>query len=381
MSVFDLTVPQANLQSILRSAGRGISSKAAHPVLQGILLVAEDGLLAATGYDLALGVRSATKAIVQVHGSVVAPYRMLSALVAALPEGSMVRLLDDGTGALRLEAGEGRYSVALSHEPEDFPALPVIDGGEEIALPFGSIKRALSAVAYAASNEEHKQALCGIEFRLKTGDFRFMGTDGTRASIYSLPGIAETGEDSSFIVPTAAVKEILKLGLADDDLLLVSQTNAFALFDAGDTAIITNLLAGSIPNFGEIAARTVKALKAQITADRQALISAVERASVVANVEAGTVSISYDPATGDLSISASNDAGSAADLVPAHKGAKGQAWNLRLLNRFIMDALRHVETEAVSIAFSDPRMVLVSPVGSALHQQMLATIVAKAAEG
>jgi DNA polymerase III subunit beta len=377
---FDVSVPQDRLQGLLRTAGRAVSGRAAQPVLQGLLLAADEDRLTATGYDMALGIRADTLATVAAAGSVVAPYRMLSALVAALPEGLMVRLLDDGAGALRFEVGEGRYSVALSHGPEDFPALPVIDGGEEIALPFGSIKRALSAVAYAASNEEHKQALCGIEFRLKTGDFRFMGTDGTRASIYSLPGIAETGEDSSFIVPTAAVKEILKLGLADDDLLLVSQTNAFALFDAGDTAIITNLLAGKIPDFGEIAAKTVKALKTQITADRQALISAVERASVVANVEAGTVSISYDPATGDLSISASNDAGSAADLVPAHKDAKGQAWNLHLLNRFIMDALRHVETEAVSIAFSDPRMVLVSPVGSVLHQQMLATIVAKAAK-
>jgi DNA polymerase-3 subunit beta len=160
---------------------------------------------------MAMGVRSEAPAAVAVAGQVVAPCRMLAALVAALPEASMVRLVADGTGALAIEAGEGRYSVALSHEPDDFPALPALGEVEPIALPFGAIKRALNAVAYAVSTEESKQVLCGVEFAINGEDLRLSGVDSTRASIYSLPGMMETGKDSSFVVPAAAVKEVLKL--------------------------------------------------------------------------------------------------------------------------------------------------------------------------
>jgi DNA polymerase-3 subunit beta len=340
-------------------------------VLQGLLLAGDGDRLAATGYDLATGIRSEGPATVAEAGSVVAPYRMLSALVAALPEGSMVRLKADGTGGLAIEAGEGRYSVALSHEPEDFPALPVLSEAEPIGLPFGALKRALNAVTFAVATEESKQILCGVHFQVTGEDLRVSGVDGKRGSIYDLPGIVETGKDGSFVVPGPAVKELLKLGLADDDLLLISHTAAFAAFEAGDTTIISNLIAGQYPDF---AALLPKTCATEIIGDRQAIISAVERAAIVANAETGAVAFTYDAKTGDISISVANDAGSTADLVAAENGSKGKDFTLTLASRYALDALRHVETELVSLSFADPKMVQVKPLGSELHRQLIAGI-------
>jgi DNA polymerase-3 subunit beta len=296
---------------------------------------------------------------------------MLAALVAALPEGSMVRLKADGTGGLAIEAGEGRYSVVLTHEPEDFPALPVLGEVEPIGLPFGAIRRALNAVAFAVSTEESKQILCGVQFAIKGGDLRVSGIDGKRGSIYDVPGIVETGKDLSFVVPSGAAKEILKLGLADDDLLLISHTQALAAFDAGETTVFTSLLAGQYPDFAALLPKTCSNV---IIGDRLSLIAAVERAAIVANVESGAVAFTYDAKTGDISISVANDSGSAADLVPTQDGSKGENFTLTLASRYAIDALRHVETELVSLSFADPRMVQVKPLGSELHRQLIAGI-------
>jgi len=368
---FDVSMPQATLSGLLRATGRAVSSRATHPVLSGLLLAAAGDRLTATGYDLATGIRSEGPALVAVAGAVVAPYRMLSALVAALPDGSMVRLKAEETGTLAIEAGEGRYSVALSHEPDDFPALPTLGDVEPIGLPFGALRRALNAVAFAVATEESKQILCGVQFAITGGDLRVSGIDGKRGSIYDLPGIAGTGKDGSFVVPGSAVKELLKLGLADDDLLLVSHTAAFAAFEAGDTTILTNLLAGQYPDF---AALLPKTCNTEIIGDRLAMISAVERAAIVANAETGAIAFTYDAKTGDISISVANDAGSAADLVAAENGSKGKDFTLTLASRYAIDALRHVETELVSLSFADPRMVQVKPLGSELHRQLIAGI-------
>jgi DNA polymerase-3 subunit beta len=346
-------------------------------VLQGLLLQAGEDRLTATGYDLAMGVRSEGPAVVAVAGSVVAPYKTLVALVSALPEGSMVRLATNDSGALAIEAGEGRYSVALTHEPDDFPTLPTLGDIEPLALPYGAVKRALNAVAFASSSDESKQMLCGVNFAIDGEDLRLIATDGHRGSIYDLPGIAETGKGLSFVVPGLAAKELLKLALEDDDLLLVSHTVAFAVFDAGDTAVITNLLAGTFPDFAKLVPKTCKV---HIQGDRQAMIYAIERANVVASAENGAVTLAYTAKTGDLCISAANDAGSAADLIAVETGKKTIDFTLTASARYLLDALKHVETGEFSIAFNDKGLLKIQPVGSDLHTQLVATIAVRKAK-
>jgi DNA polymerase-3 subunit beta len=329
---------------------------------------------------LALGIRAEAPAAVAEAGSVVAPSRMLAALVGTLPAGSMVRLLDAGTGALAIEAGEGRYSVALSHEPEDFPRLPTVDTEESIGLPFGQIRRALSAVLYACSKEECRTILQGVQFCRIGTDLRLTGGINSRSSIFELPGILETGKDASFVIPGQAAKELLKLGLADDDLLLISHTDSFACFDASDTVIFTNLMAGKYPPFYTLIPNNCTT---EVVCNRQATISAIERVSVVANAETGKIAFTYNSKTGDVSISVANDAGSAADLIATEAGSKGEDFSVVFNSSFILDALRHAEAKLVSISFNEnklakdgleAKLIKVSPVGMLLHNQLLATI-------
>jgi DNA polymerase III sliding clamp (beta) subunit (PCNA family) len=327
-----------------------------------------------------MGIRAEAPAVVAKAGSVVAPSRMLAALVGMLPAGSMVRLVDPGTGALAIEAGEGRYSVALSHEPEDFPTLPTIALDEPIRLPFGQIKRALNAVLYACSKQEHDMLLQGVQFCRTGTDLRLTGGSNSRGSIFELPGIFEAGKDASFVIPGPAAKELLKLGLADDDLLLISHTNSFACFDASDTVIITNLMAGAYPPFHTLVPSNCST---EIICDRQATISAIERVSVVANAETGKIAFTYNSGTGDVSISVANDAGSAADLIATETGSKGKDFSVVFNSSFILDALRHAEAKLASISFNESKLtkdgleaklIKFSPVGMLLHSQLVATI-------
>ena len=376
----DVTLPQDRLEGVLRAAGRAVSGRAPQPVLAGLLLTAGEDRLSAAGYDLALGIRAEAPASVAETGSMVVPARILAALIGTLPAGSFVRLKDSGTGALTIEAGEGRYSVSLSHEPEDFPVLPTVATEESIGLPFGQLKRALNAVLYACSKEECHQILQGVQFCRIGTDLRFTGGISPRSSIFELPGILETGKDASFVIPGQAAKELLKLGLADDDLLLISHTDSFACFDASDAVIITNLMAGAYPPFYTLIPNDCTT---EVICDRQATISAIERVAIVANAETGKIAFTYNSKTGDVSISVANDAGSAADLIATETGSKGEDFSVVFNSSFILDALRHAEAKLVSISFNEnkltkdgleAKLIKVSPVGMLLHNQLLATI-------
>ena len=112
----------------------------------------------------------------------------------------------------------------------------------------------------------------------------------------------------------------------------------------------------------------------EIICDRQAAILAIERVAIVANAETGAIAIKYESKTGDISISSVNDSGSAADLIVAETGSKGEDFIITLKSNYALDVFRHVETQLVSMAFNDTRLIKVSPVGMLLHNQLLATI-------
>lgn len=343
---FHVSLPQEALARLLAAAGRAIAPRASQSVLRSVLLEAGAASLTATGYDLALGVRSSAIATVTEQGAMAVPHRLFAALVTALPAGCSVTLRA-GEETLEIEAGEGRYSVQISDDAEDYPALPAPGDFELFSIPFGVLQNALRSVAYAASIEESRPTCQGVHFLAGTGELSLAAADGHRAAMFALPGAIEDDRKWSAIVPSAAVKEVLRMGLADDDLVIVNEGKGVALFDGGDTSIVTNLIAGKFPPFRNVVPKTGKVA---ITMDRQSLIEAVERAKVFADNEAGVVKIDYDSGTGEIAIKAENITGSAADILMSQDGTRGDSISISMYCKYLLDALRHLNGKTAEIS-------------------------------
>ena len=341
---FSVCVPQAALLAAVRGANRAVGGRTGPPVLRGLLLAAEGEALIVTGYDQSLAIRRKVGAQVAVAGRCVAPGEMLGKLIGALPAGSMVQLEDAGTGELAITAGEGRYSLALSDEPDDYPRLPEFDPeADPVILGYGVFQKALQAVSYAASNEISKGVLCGVNF----SDLRATACDGYRSSVFTLE-VPEACK-VSFTVATDAVKELEKLGLAENDLVFLTQTKSHALFRTGKVSIIASLLAGAYPN---VASLIPKTCESTITLNRQEFIESIEPSIVISDAAAAFIKyikITYAKKTCELSITTVNDAGSATDKIAAQKG-DGEDFTVKMYPRWLLDALRHCEGDSVLLS-------------------------------
>ena len=77
------------LSEACQNVSRAASTKTAIPAIEGILMVAKDGLLTLTGYDLEMGIKTVIAARVEEEGELVLNAHMFSETLRKLPESTV----------------------------------------------------------------------------------------------------------------------------------------------------------------------------------------------------------------------------------------------------------------------------------------------------
>ena len=367
------SAPQEALNAALKAAGRAVAARAPMPVLQGVLLAADEQGVEVTGYDLAVGISASLAAEVTGQGRVVAPYRLLADLVGRLPAGSVVELAAEG-GRLAVEAPGASYAIACADEAEDWPALPVVGGGAwSLDLPLAPLQDALRRVvgATAAESEEHKGPARGVLMALEGGTLHLMATDGHRASWAELPGIGGETPDMDAILTSRMVREIEKLACDSESLISVSVQSGLLSVAADEFHLIGNLLDGDYPRvrawfptkFAYIAAF-----------DSEILGEAVERASVIAAETNQAVVFRYSAADQSITISVENESGNGVDVVAVSCAAKKDI-QIAFNPKYVLAALKNVEGKRLELCMNEPlQPVLIRSAAKSLHRYLVVPV-------
>src|SRR5918995_3741702 len=120
------TCSRDDLASVLGTVSRGLSSRGAVQVLNGILLRADEGKLTLAATDMEISLRAGIAGDVGGDASVVVPGRLLTDLVRLLPDDSVTLAHEEGEGVLAVTSGS--HSSRLNvYSAEDFPRLPPLD--------------------------------------------------------------------------------------------------------------------------------------------------------------------------------------------------------------------------------------------------------------
>jgi DNA polymerase III subunit beta len=129
-------------------------------------------------------------------------------------------------------------SYKLSGGPaEDFPALPAVEASEAVCVAFEP------AVLVAASTDEAKQMLTGINVSITSGTITQAATDGHRLSMRSY---ATEAADMAFTIPARAIRRI------EGNVLLAIDKQQAAMVTADGTTITSRLIDGTYPNVQQL---------------------------------------------------------------------------------------------------------------------------------
>jgi DNA polymerase III subunit beta len=325
-------------------ATRTVGARVTLPALSGVLLEAADGRLTCRATDLEVAAEISLPVQIDAPGKVLLPGRLLAQLVARFPA-APVELTADGD-RVEITCGRARFQVRPM-QAEDFPPLaaPAEDA------PHGVVKadafaRLVSQVARAASSDEGRPVLTGVQLEAAEGRLSAAATDSYRLAVRSLAW--EEALEGSALVPARSLSEAAKAASEVGGSVTVVLEDGQASFLLGDRRLTTKLIEGTFPNFRAL---LPDAFETSVVVDRAELVEALQRVSIVAMGQSNTpVTLTFED--GSVHLQASNsEMGDAAEQLPAE--IEGEGLTIAFNPTFLLAGLDATGTERIRIELRD----------------------------
>jgi DNA polymerase-3 subunit beta len=346
------TCSRDELAAALGTVSRGLSSRGAVQVLNGIHLRADEGRLTLAATDMEISLRATIAGDISGDGAVVVPGRLLTDLARLLPDDSVTLVHEEGDGVLVVTSGS--HSSRLNvYSAEDFPRLPPTDVPlHVIAAPalLGTIEK----VARAASRDESRPVLTGILVRFEGDKLVMAATDSYRLAVKETE-LEASGPDLDAIIPARALQELARLAAGADEVRLGVHEN-HVIFGAGDIWLTSRRIDGQFPNYKQLLPET---FEAEVTTPREPLLQVIRRAGVLAQRNAP---LRLRFAEGELGVSAqTQDVGEAHETLPIDYA--GDPLEIGFNPDFLRDGLEAVSDDAVQLKLINPLRpgLIVSP--------------------
>jgi len=351
-----LTIEQARLLHSLQAVERAVNERTTLPILANILCETKAQELLLTATDLDVGVRHRVPLTdAGEDGAVALPARKLSTIVRECPQ-EAIHLEVRKNHAATLSCGRSFFRLQ-GLPPEDFPLLPPLQDRPGTQLPQATLKTLIHQTAFAMSLEETRFVLNGALVTIAESAITVVATDGRRlalatAKIQANPTASTPGAGSRLrmVVPAKAMRELARLLDPEDDApvrLGPLQDNQLS-FQFGDTTVITRLIDGEFPQYEGVIPKPSKAV---LTCDRESLMGAIRRVSLMTT--AASQAVVFELAPDHLTISKeSPEVGSAREELPGRY--TGQPMKLAFNPEFWLDALKTLELEEVGIELTSP---------------------------
>lgn len=360
-----ITCLQENLAKGLSIVGRAVSSRSTLPVLSNILLATDQGQLKLAATNLEIGINCWIGAKVEDEGAITVPTRILSEFINSLPAEKIDLDLSVRTQTLNLKCA--RYEANFKGiDAAEFPTIPTVaDRGDTavIELPPATLRQMIQQVAFAASTDESRPTLTGVEVRFEEERMTMAATDGYRLARRSGGMGMIGGTRNTVIVPARSLSEVARIAAdaSDERPIEVTITPArnqimFHIWGKSDgkggyhqVDVVSQLLDATFPDYNAIIPRS---FKTRAVLDTQAFLRTVRMAFLFAREAANAVRVQVSPSEGlkpgTLTITATSaELGDNVSEMDAL--VEGDANEIAFNAKYLIDALSAIDTPQVAL--------------------------------
>jgi DNA polymerase III subunit beta len=313
------------------------------PILGNVLMEAQDTGLRISATDLEVGARVSVPATVTRPGAITLAARKLLELVRELPAQPITLKLQE-SGWVQLLCGPATFRL-VGLPAEEYPPLESGDGNGLVSVEGGRLRGLLARTSYAMSQDESRPFLNGLYLLVKKGELRLVATDGHRLALGRM--VVEAGAEMSGIVPRKAVQELGRVLSGSEEAALAVRDSQFLLRTPG-FVLTSKLIEGTFPSYEQV---LPKAHPRRVTVEREPLIAALRRVSVVAEDRTRPVRLTVSSAAVRLSAQ-SQELGEAEEVLPAE--STGEELTIGFNARYILEALGPMEGDRVIVELKDP---------------------------
>ncbi|MGW4897812.1 DNA polymerase III subunit beta [Kitasatospora sp. NPDC004240] len=329
-------------------AARSLPARPPVPVLAGLLLTAQEGSLALSGFDYEVSARVELEADVEEAGTVLVSGRLLNDISRNLPN----RPVEISTDGQRVSVVCGSSRFTLPTLPVDeYPALPVMPTatGTVSGDVFAS---AVSQAAVAAGRDDTLPVLTGVRVEIEGDRITLAATDRYRFAVRELLWKPEQPDISAVaLVPAKTLQDIAKsLGSGDNVSIALSSGGAgegLIGFEGAGRRTTTRLLEGEFPKFRSLFPTEFSAIAAIQT---QPFLEALKRVSLVA--ERNTpVRLNFEQGVLTLEAGSGDDA-QATERIDAD--LEGDDISIAFNPGYLEEGLKAIDSPYAQLSFTTP---------------------------
>lgn len=321
-----------------------VGTKGSMMIIQNVLLEAKDKQLSLTTTDLDISIRSVVACEVEVEGSTTLPAKLLVNAISKAAEG-VIEIDIDANDRAQISAGSALFKLS-GMSVIDFPALPEGQNAFEYVVQQNILRDMLHKTAYAASQDDTRKTLKGVLMSFRDGKLTMVATDGRRLALAESDVDFPPDENRDIILPSKVVSE-LQRSLSNDGEARIKIEKTQISFEMGETRLYSKLLDEIYPNYRQVIPGE---MSERVVIDRQLLLSALDRVSVMSVDEANTARLTFD--SNELIVSSTaTEAGSARDVVPVKYD--GPHIDIVFNPNYVMDPLKAIDDDEVTIELND----------------------------
>jgi DNA polymerase-3 subunit beta len=349
------TISREKLQEGLAAVTPTTPPKTTLPVLANILVETTERGIRLSGTDLDIAVTTEVAADIENQGAITIPAKKLSEIAKELAP-SPVRIATSGEQRITIDCGRSHFKL-LGLPRDEFPNFPTVKFDSSWRIKSGDLQKLIQHTAFAVSNEESRPILNGVLWELRPDNMRMVATNGHRLAKMDVPINSAGAPSSDMIVPPKALDQIRRLFPQDEELEIARGDNHLG-FRSPFTAVYTRLIEGPYPNYDQVIPRDNNRIA---IADRQSLISALRRMSVIASDQTHRIRLSFNSGLLRFSVQ-TPDLGEATDEMAVRYN--GDPLDIGFNATYLLEILRYIPTEEVKLTFRAPeRAATLEPEG------------------
>ncbi len=281
-----LSVKQANLKQALNDVKRVIPSNPQLPILQAVLLQAEQGKITLFATDLFTGIKTQVLGSVESEGTVAIPAKTLSDIVSTLGSGTIILETKESQLIIR---DDRSTSTLQTFSIDEYPQFPTKQG-ESLTLSKSDFDQIVNTVSIATAKDDSRPILTAVLFKFED-HMEVVATDGFRLATLQF---SESSSLPDLLLPAKSLTEITRLyaKVDSESITLTVSTELKQVFCSfGDTEMIIRLMEGEFPPYKKIIPAD---FKTQLILDGVQLSQALKAALVFARETSNIVRLYFE---------------------------------------------------------------------------------------
>lgn len=281
----EFRIERSALADAVAWAAKSLPARTPVPVLGGLMLEAEEGMLRVSGFDYEASARIEVPAQTSAPGRALVLGRRLLDICRVLPDTGVTCVLAGTRFTVEADGTRFGLSTLPTHEYPALPQLPDFRG----AVDAEEFATAVAQVAIAVGRDDSLPVLTGVQLRLEGEELTLAASDRYRYAVRTLrwkpetQAASETAESDGWAEVVVPGRRLLELSrsLAKSGLVRVGLNDSgsgLIAFEADGMRTTLRLLEGRLPRYEKLFALEGAAIA---VARREALADAVRRVAVV----------------------------------------------------------------------------------------------------